>query len=323
MSARDYMRVNPNNTITIDLNNYTGNAFIDVIKVKDIAQVRILGRNEAKNLPSGSPDVALVSLSGETRYISRQELVNNYEYLSGKKVVIPYMKNNVKYLVVGRCNIPFVAMLLPANMNAILKGKQIPPGTYIVAPKNSDGSIDYAGLTAITRKMFRKMFKVPNQEVIARNMGRNNKVSQRVISKKSRRQKFMEPGRDTANIMGNRNVFSGDMPLADMAANIDNINDATDVLTRNATSAEAPRANTQRKQYPYTAVGAIYDQSNNIVAYKIQDTKGIVKDLGKNQVLAMCDKQLINNLEIVKPDMGTPYLRGRGISLQQLPRYMA
>lgn len=323
MSAKDYMKVNPNNTITIDLNNYTGNAFIDVIKVRDIAQVKILSRKDAQARPSGAPDVALLSMSGEMSYISRTDLVNNYEYLSGKKVVIPYMKNNVKYLVVGRCNKPFAAMLLPANMNAILNGKQIPPGTYIVAPRNNDGSIDYAGLTAITRKMFRKMFKVPNQEVIARNIGRNNKISQRIISKKSSRQKFMEPGRGTSNIMGNRNVFSEGMPLVDAAANIDNINDATDVLTRNVTSADMPRVNTQRKQYPYTAVGAIYDQSNNIVAYKIRDTKGITKDLGKNQVLAMCDKQLINNLEIVKPDMGTPYLRGRGISLQQLPRYMA
>lgn len=318
MSAKDYMKVNPNNTITIDLNNYTGNAFIDVIKVRDIAQVKILSRKDAQARPSGAPDVALLSMSGEMSYISRTELVNNYEYLSGKKVVIPYMKNNVKYLVVGKCNKPFAAMLLPANMNAILNGKQIPPGTYIVAPRNEDGTIDYSSLTAVTRKMFRKMFKVPNQEVIARNMGRGGVVSQRILTKKSNRQKFLDIGRNTSGIMQSRNTGPmSNMPLVDAAANIGNINDATDILNQNANSAPV------KKQYPYTAIGVIYDQSNNMVALKIKDTKGIVKDLSKQMVMGMADKQLINNLEVVKHDRGIPYLRGKGISINQLPKYMA
>lgn len=316
MAAKDYMKVNRDNTITINLDNYTGNAFMDAVKVRDVAQVKILNRKAMKGRPSGSPDVAVLSVSGETKYITRKELVQNYEYLSGKKVVIPYMKNDVIYKVVGKCDIPFAVMLLPANMNGILKGQPVAPGTYIVAPKNPDGTINYGALTAVNRRMFRKMFKIPNQEVIAKNVGRNTKVSQRIFSKKSNRQKFLDPNR---NMMQKTPVNNLGISPLDAASNIgNNMGMPMGGNVQQSAQKQAPR-----KQYPYSAVGAIYDQSNNLVAYKIQDTKGQIRDLYKNAVLALAEKQEINNLEVVKHDRGMPYLRGRGISINQLPRYMA
>lgn len=318
MSAKNYMRFNPNNNkVLIDINNYTGNAFINAIKVRDIAHVKILTREEMKGRPHGSPDVMIMKASGETVYITRQDLVKNYRYLSGKKIVIPYMKNGVTYKIIGQCNQPYAAMLLPANMIGVYKGKNVPSGTYIVAPKSADGSIDYSNLTPINRNLFRKMFKIPNQEIIARHTGKRGAVSSRIMNRKSNKKKFGLEGTKMDGFNNNQGnmIDFNEKPKVNLGIGKEQPNIA---YTQQIVNESA------RKTYPFRAVGVIITQDSRIeVGFMIEDTSGRQRQVPKQQVMDMCTKNLISNLTLVTQQNGTTYIRGNGISVESLPRFYA
>lgn len=331
MSAKDYMRVNPDNTVTINLNSYTGKAFADAIKVRDIAQVRILNKQEKKGRKNGEPDVMIMRASGEVGYISRQDLVKNYVYLSGKKIVIPYMKSNKRYMVTRNCNQPYGVMLLPTNMTAVFNGKPVRYGTYIVAPKNQDGSIDYSNIHTISRQMFRKVFKIPNQDVIIRNMGRGGNRSSRIANKVSNRKSFISPyGRSGIKVnLGTKPQIipaTGLNNPNEQLRPIVNTNPAENDMNRlqQAQIAQHQQRMEQQKQtkYPYRAVGLIVNDNQVTVGYKIEDTKGNVRNVNKQTVMNMCAKKLISNLMLTTHSSGTVYIRGNGIREESLPKYM-
>lgn len=322
MSAKDYMKYNQSTgTVVVDINRYQGNAFVDAIKVRDIANVQIVKRDK-KEKKQGGPDVMVIKASGETTYITRQELIRNYKYLSGKRIVIPYMKNNVKYTVIGACNQPYAVMLLPSNMVGIYNGKRLDPGTYIVAPKLPDGGIDYNNLRPVSRNLFKKMFKIPNQDVIARHSGKTGSVSNRVRYRKSNRMKF--PGGDVnvglnGGNMGTTGVVGGGLGANTnhnpMSGSMSNIGQPQNRVPQQVIN-EAPK-----KNYPFRAVAVIVTQDTNTeVGYLLEDTQGRKRQITKIQAIEMCRKEMIANLTAVTHQNGKDFIRGRGVSVESLPR---
>lgn len=314
MGAKDSMKLNPDGTININVSIYRGKGFVDAIKVNELANFLILGRNVRKQHP-GEPDVVITSATGEQFVITRKELVNNYRYLSGNRIRMAFIKENKRYTVFSNCNKQYAAMLLPSNMIGYLGNQRLQAGSYIVAPKNQDGSIDFSKITVVNRSLFRKLFMIPYQPVIQRNLGRPGSISNRVRNKISNTKSFT----DGNGRLGNNSVRTE-------RNSIRNGNSAGVALQKQAPA----QCNTTRpmekvvrpNKYNYRAIGKCENDSGVIVGYLIEDIRGQKKPISVAGVMEMCAKHQIANLMLQTKENGQSFLRGNGISIESLPRYI-
>lgn len=312
MSSKDYMQVNKDGTITVNFNKYTGNAFIDAIKTKDIALVRILDKKtkQAMNISNGSPDVEIIRASGEKGMISRKDLVTNYTYMSGHKIKIAYMKNNSTYRVMCRCNKPYKVMFTPNNMNAYVNGKLAQGGVYVVAPINKTGQADFSRCTIMSSKLFRKQFTIPMQDVIKRNIGKRGSSSY-YIRTKGKGQGIVRKPTAFDNITSRSSTMN----------TYDNQQQAQNVQRRQQPTQQ--QVQSQQPKYRFKAVGRIVTEQGQLIGYILIDIKGNRQKVSLNKVYQLCQAKQIQNLKYVSNANGQGgFLQGNGMSIQSIPQFL-
>lgn len=300
MSAKNYMRLNQDGSVSFSVDNYRGNSFLKAVKIRDIAHMRILSKEERSALDNKINDVQLVHASGEIDFISRAELVSRYRFLNGQKITMAYLKNSKRYTVVSDCNKEYGIILLPNHMHGIFKGKQIPPNSYIIAPMDTNNNIDYDNINIISKKLFRKLFVIPPQNIIKRNIGRyvNTNIRERARSMRG------------MNInMGMQNPYNSQMiqnkPTRNTDTNYNNMNNVQ-----------------PNQRFLYKVLGKVINENGKVIGFLVVDNKGVKRTLSENKVKELCAKQLVSNLILVRPERGIPFLRGNGISIESLPSYL-
>lgn len=317
MSAKDYMKVNSDKTVTINLNNYTGDAFVDAVKIRDIAKITILSRDKRKSLGRGADDVLIQYASGGKERISRKKLASDYLTKSGKKIKLSHLKDNTTYLVISNKPKNYAVMMLPTNMRGVLNGKTVPAGCYIVAPKNQNGEIDTSKMTVISKNKFRKMFKIPPQDIITRNMtGGGNKVSRRIISymnNPNRNRKINNIGTENESGLGSN--LGNSMRLNKPASFGGGMNIGKNI--------QRP-VNNQTKPAQLKMVGRLFSNSTNeLIGYLFIDVNG--KQYKKNiiETMKLCSEHKVCNAMLQRHPNGKMFLRGSaGTIIERLPKYI-
>lgn len=177
--GNNFMSKNADGSINMYCERLPDSGFIDAVKVRDICKIRILTLNEKKLQVSGSPDVAVQSLTGETYMVRRIDLLNNFTFLNGKRIKFMRMHANTVYTVNRICNELYKVMKIPDNCKGILNGNAIGTGNgvrkgnYLVCRVAQDGTIDKSSMQVVSADIFRKMFKISMQAIIQKHMGRH------------------------------------------------------------------------------------------------------------------------------------------------------
>ena len=177
MAELSFVRQLGNSAAIVYIDQLPDRIFIDANKVRGVYSAKIVTRRTDSNVQPGGPDVLIKSATGGNSYITREALMQNFTLASGKKIKMAYLKNNKPYAVYGECSDSFKIFKLPDNCKGVMNGKDIAPGVYIVAKADASGAVLKDTLTVVSPAMFRKMFKIPMQDIIKRHMnGKSNRT---------------------------------------------------------------------------------------------------------------------------------------------------
>lgn len=345
------------NNAVIDVDALPASMFIDANNVVDICQIKIMTRAQQKELSPGEPDIVLTSATGGRSRISRRQLIENFTFLNGKKVRLSSLHSGKIYTVKRYCNVPCKAIKLPNNVIGVHKGRKISEkGAYIVAQLTPDGSLDRSTLKVMRATDFRKLFKIPEQEVITRNRGKGHKelnvgnvsrlYRQAKEQARTRRREQLNPSPAfEANTGQGLNPFATNQTSRPTGFNPSGANPfANSPFARSTQNTRNPFAQqskpiqqqTQQQQtptpnrtrvYPYIATQAIYSRTGEkLLGYTIRiKSNGREKDFTIDQVKEMCAKRKVENIMLVSNNvndtsLASKFLRGNGISLDKLPR---
>lgn len=345
----------PNNA-AIDIDAMPASMFIDVNNVVDVCQVKIMTKAQRKELAHGEPDVIITSaIQGRSR-ISRRQLAENFVFINNKKIRLAILREDRVYTVKRYCNVPCKAFKLPSNVVGVCNGRKITDkGAYIVAQVGADGNIDRSTFKVMSSDNFRKLFKIPEQEVITRNRGKGHKelninhIKELYVRAKGRKRTAPRPSMQIGEqpiqnqtFAGNPNPFANAKPgnglsqSARMAQQISSDNAANpfakvqsqgNPFAKLAKQPMQAPVNQEVQKYPFKVTKALYNiTGERLVGYTVQrkaDGKEVDKTVDK--VKEMCAKRLVENVVLVSNNpndtsLASKYLRGNGISLEKLPR---
>lgn len=336
MKELSYMRPSANGQIILDLNNIPDKAFLNCSMERNICKAKILTRSEKTSMEPGSPDVMIISASGQKQIITRKEFVKNYLHSSGAKIKIPFLKSGKAYTVVSSCNKDCKVLFIPANCIGICNGQKIPGNTYVVANSNN-GTVDRGSINKISKKMFVKMYRIPMQESLKRAMTKPKSRNFTLYDKYKNGSVQTRGNRVSMSTMIKpSNTFSNTQPIIDSAAlgmNPKNINvnrptiklDKPDINKNNTINNTNNQDSQKSVQYPFKALASLTDMSGNVIGYVIANNKGQRRELLMNQVIPLLEQHKIENLTIVNKEInGTikKIIRGNGISREALPKVM-
>ena len=307
------------NDVLFILDQMTNSGFIDAYKVRDICMIKLMTRQERLDRQPGSPDVKVKSITGQSFFITKSQLAQNYRHISGKKITNAFLKTNTPYTVICNCNEHYKVMKLPDNCVGVFNNTKVERGSYIICKATADGDVDRSTLGIVNGKQFRKMFKIPMQPVIQRNMnGKSNKRFGLFDKRNARAQRISRPSISMPMMNNRQPVMNNAQPVINNAVN-QNIQNSRPVRPQ-------VQANQQVQQevskYRFTATHKLVKASapDKIVGYAIKDLRtGQSTQLSIPQVAKLCDKKLVDN--IVKVDdksKGAWFLRGNGIALGSL-----
>jgi len=323
MGFSDYIKQDNSGNIIVAINNLPSNAFIDAIKVRDLAEVRILDR-KINNIEPGGKDVKLRSLTGETSMLSRKELIERYKTIRGKSVTLAFFRHEKNYLVESTCKEPYKVMKLPSNCIGNFGGKRVEPGSYIVCKTDESGNTT-VGIISPSR--FRQMFKIPMQDVIKRNMNGNKNKNFTLFNKPKQFRKkpnilAKQPAAPQITVAQQKPVLNPSMLRKQpVTSQITQTNRQFTVDNSKFKSINTPTTN-----YRFRITRRIVSVRNTkqLLGYEIQEIQtGRVKSFQLNRVMKMCEMQLVENAMIVTHTNGMKYLRGNGIVLDNLPKILA
>lgn len=322
MAFSDYCKQLNNGQIVITVDNLPMNVFIDAIKVRDIYKVTILGKQSRKGIVApGAGDVKMLSVLGQTGYITRKQLASEFTHVSGRKIALATLKNDKPYIVVRQCVERYKAMKIPDNCIGIFKGRQVNKGSYAVLKTDDSGNIDSNTLAIVSSTVFRKMFKIPMQNIINKYMNKPNKSKNLTIFNKpiSRVKHFNNPNGNM-----NTNTVKPRVNLADIGINPGNINIGRNTNAK-VTETETSEQAVKKSNYRFRVVAKLLSTQENkkLVGFSLEDLKdGTVRPYRLPQVTALCDKKLVENMILVTKENGTRYLKGNGIIIEQLPEIL-
>lgn len=345
------------NNAVVDVDALPASMFIDANNVVDVCQIRILTRQQRKEFGPGAPDVVITSaLQGKSR-ISRKQLAENFTFLNGKRIKLAVLHSDRTYTVKRYCNIPCKIIKLPSNVIGVHNGRRIADkGPYIVMQLGPDGNMDRSTLKILSGDNFRRLFKIPEQEIITRNRGKGHKelnvshVKELYIRAKKR--KKMAPRAEFNTLqtpVENVNTLQNNIPtqsrINQPQSSFDNMSKPNSGLgggkanpfaragvTKANPFAQVANQNNNAPanaglKYPLTATHALYNiTGEKLIGYSIKriaDGKEVDKSIDK--VKELCAKRLIDNIMLVSNSpndisLASKYLRGNGISLDKLPR---
>lgn len=296
------------------------NVFIPVIRKRDIVRARPLSREEKREYGKGCPDILLVSPTGEQRLITRQELLSNFTYLNGRKININVWSSKKNYMVVRMDDTQLFAMLVPYNCTINIKGRNANKnknrrGDFIICLTDNNGGIDRESAGLIPNKIFRKMFHIPENEVITRNIGKGNAEFNPDRARKRRNKSRAEIKRSTTPDFGlNEDAF------ANMAAEIQKQPSKT-VDTSGLNNKVKVRDEKHGDNKKFIAIGRLM-RNGNLEGFVIQNTRGATRNITKQEMMQLCQRKLVTNVMLSrKEETGKYFLRGNGIRIDMLEQY--
>jgi hypothetical protein len=347
--------------VDVEFQKLPDSVFMDAVKNRDISKFMILAKGKRKDMAPGAPDVQIVSSTGETKIISRKDLCNNYVFATGKKIRLALLRNNRPYLCVSQCDKPYKVLAVPDNCKGSILSNgnvvQVSPGSVIIVPIKSDGTLDKIHMSVSTMRNFKKGFRVPKQAVLLRHRGQNgarqftlHNQSENNVNGGSRQRfgrrptiNFGNPASPSMNIGGNtqhqinleKKEFNTQIRVQPQMTSRPNPNmnvrSNTNMPNRNVKS--QPQNNrpngvdiqNQQKQvqpkYQYTVVNQVLDTKNNqLKGYTLMHLETKKKQVvSPNVLLQLCKQYRVANVEAVQNQNGISYLRGNGIVLKNLP----
>lgn len=319
MSIYDYMKQDNRGRKVLICDDLPAKGFIDAIKVQDICKMRIIGRKERAKikLEPGSPDVIITSLTGERQQITREQLCRNYVCTNNKPIILAFVRDSKEYVVKSKqnSNQTYKILKLPDKCPAILRNKQIEPGSYIVCTSDEQGKADVSNMRAISAKTFRRTFKIPMQPVIEKALG---------IGKISRQINLLKDitSEDRAySILSNN---SKDTNMHNIDAVNSKIDEEDNRFNRQIQNSNTIKNNTEQSKYRFRAINKIVDNDNKTIGFTIQEiATNKVKQLTLVQVYKLCNQKTVSNLILVKNEnTGQSYLKGNGMRLENLPKVL-
>lgn len=338
MAITDYIRQGRNGQVTMMLDELPEVGFIDAIKTKNICKAEILKRRDRAGLTPGSPDVKLTSASGETLYISRRELKNNFLLSNGSKIRVAFLNAGKDYTVYSRCNEQYKVIKLPDNCTGNFQGKKVRPGSYMICKVTEDGSINMSSAGIVSPKLFKKMFVIPPQDVINRHLGSGNKEF--TLLRNGNEAHDLNGGyrpKPNAPIDSANSTFKPIVDTSQLGIKPSSINiqTASESITNNRQSlhVDSTARNDANKQkddndaqskYKYTAINRVVDMNHKMQGFTLKEIQsGRIKQITTQQMVQVCSKKLVDNIILAKREStGTIYLKGNGIIINNLPEVL-
>lgn len=347
MANKSYLSYLDKSHIQIDITRVPDSAFIDANKVVDVCMATILSRSKNPQLERGGPDVQIQSASGERAMISRKQFCSEFKHASGRKITMAYLKHDVQYVVYRQLEKPYKVLKLPGNCRGVIGTRIVKPNSFIVFQSDGNGAILKDTISVISPKVFRKMFKIPMQEVIKRHMGGKGStvlvpgsVKRKPTLKAADLNKINTQKPITTN--GGLRMGIGDLrkapvdvnslpkeprgnvtvSLSKPSGNTDGFNRSAfhDKLMKQANS--TPTERQEQSKYLYKATHRIVNLNNkSVVGFVIQEiSSGKSKQLTLDNVKLLCEQKKVENLMVVqKEGTNLKFLRGNGIRVESLP----
>lgn len=253
------------------------------MQVIDIVKAKPVSRKDRDKLEDKSKDIIVKSITDGSKYISREELYNNYTHISGNNVKMKYLASGRWYTLIRRVNRKCMAVGIPLNTNVTINNMAVNGGNVILCIGNR--------VVVITKAQFKKMFAVRFKPSV-----RNNRTANRIARKASN----IEQARIKDEI--NRDI--------------DNINERV-ITEQNVKQAVSDRKETGK----YKIIANIVNAGNNVIGYVITDRKGVKHEIPKSKAMMLCREYKIANAEVVRNRNQKEFIRGNGIRLDDLPRY--
>lgn len=327
----------------IDLDEILSKGMIPVIRKRDILKARLLSIDEKKSAGRESLEIFVTSPLGHSYTMSKEDLINNYTYLNGRRINISGWKSTKERMVYRIDETAFLAIQIPINCTVDVNNKQVNKsistvGEYIIAYQNNDGGPDPDKLGVITSAMFKKMFYMPPNDVITRNYGQGHKD---FIPNESRNT-HKENGMDFVTPLG-----MGDFRLDTSADDSMDTSEIKQTIQKSEPSHQVAKQATQQtqqtmknkpvsrisidklreipeqqKEIKYSAIGRLIDNDGIIIGFVIQNKKGEYRSITKVEAMELSKQHLIDNISVgVKADTGKSFLRGNGIKISDLRAY--
>lgn len=265
----------------IDFNKITlgDKGMVKATMVRNIVQARVASKTERDKLPNRYYDVIVESLIEEPKLISRKELVDNYKYISGKKIRLISMRSGDNYHLIKEDKTKYYVYYIPKGCYGRINNRTLGNNKYIVFKPGEHGEIDRSSFGVIPRSVFRKMFIIDREDLQSARAGRPLKEAVSTIQKdKSTHQNKPNP----LNI-GRKTVRE------------------------------------EAIQYKFKAIGKILGEGDAQVGFVLEDSKGNRRDVPNAAVANMCKQKKISNITLAKSEKGNWYLRGNGIKIGELP----
>lgn len=344
---KNYLSYIDKTNIQIDLMEVPDSAFIEANKVVDVCMATILSRDKNKQLVRGGPDVQIQSASGEKGLISRKQLCSEFRHASGKKITMAYLKHDVQYVVYRQLEKTYKVLKLPSNCRGVIGTRVVKPNSFIVCQSDGNGALLKDTISVVSPKVFRKMFKIPMQEVIKRHMGGQGNsdlipgsTKRKPTLKSSDLGKINTQTPITTNgglrmgvgALNKQPVDVNSLPKANVTVSINKPNTQGSGVNRSAfrdkLMAQANSGNNGQSgqsgqtKYLYRATHRIVGMNNkNILGFVIQEiASGKSKQLTLDNVKLLCEQRKVENLMIVqKEGTNLKFLRGNGIRVESLP----
>ena len=346
---------------TFNLEDIVAKGMIPVIRRRDILMARVMTREEKSSRERGAPDIAVVTPSGQQMILKRSDITSNYTYLSGRKISLAGWKTSNRYTIFKNDNTRAFAMMIPSNCtitvgekSANTSGRTNPD--YVVALATQDGQIDRSTLGIIPSAMFKKMYHIPNNEIIQRNKGKGHKLfgrgpggdSERAIqpletpaNNQLNQRQNVKPLRQPLNFAEELNIDTESFDFGDDAIYTQQTpqSKSTDLSGMNITgslskspmqgqmqgsqqTSQNQQVNNQSGYGKYVAIGRLVNQSNQLVGFIIQNNEGKTKQINLNQMMNLCSKKLISNIMLTRQsETNKVFLRGNNMRIESLPAY--
>ncbi|MBO5387375.1 MAG: hypothetical protein J6A59_04460, partial [Lachnospiraceae bacterium] len=162
------------NNVVFNIDNMDDKGYIQAIRLRNIVNFRLMNKEE-KTEP-GCPDVIVESMFGERYNITREELIKNYLFITGKKISMAGLKRNTYYKAIIGDNTYVYYFIVPDNAIGSIKGKRVPKGAVVAYIGDSDGNIDKNTFGVMNYNTFKKMCVTPITDKIRKNASRKYKL---------------------------------------------------------------------------------------------------------------------------------------------------
>ena len=273
--------------LKIGIEHLPREAFLNSELVQDIGYMRIMTRNEKKNVKPGSPDVEIGFTGRKPFMVDRDTAIKELRTPDNKDIVIGALREGKKYLVTMPTRQKVLVFNVPksngnSKMEFTLNNKTLPTGSFVVFM--ASGSKGTAPLV-LNKDYFNKMIVVTEK-----NSG----------AYKDRLKKAL-------------------LRYAKAAVASDRIKNNKLSTAEKVRYKEEIRKAEENNSAPYHIVGRIdRRESYTTIGYIISNGQK-TKAFNIAQTINLCKRKLIRNATCVRNQNGKEFIRGVGITLDSLP----